>query len=734
MVSPSNLVTNSSMSDAVQNASNSNTEIHDFLTSMQTWTATLPFPDIEGFDEPVDLFQYTSTEYKPGYMSEATIVFDRVRYPPTDEGLEILMNALKGVAQTHGTNLITRRNPYELNCNRCRVFKSHRKGMLDVKDAADFDEDGVLVGIRSHSYHHNRRNNRSGGRSKCRGTSTSLPMTKETTCKVMLRIAKHVSGYFYLKTGLGCATHTFHTRTDAGNRLLFSRHCRPETKRLIESSQRASVGVPKTRYVTLEHTNDMVSESTARYLALRPSFLLNKRGGDTSAAEMIKWLRSKALDQQDPIAYCCLSHTKNSVGDRFFSNPKGRPRKRNPTMTLPQVREAMTYNDVLDGCFETVSRVLPNEFCPTFSPINEDDCDDDKLDLEGDTSELRRIANLTRSTLDEKHTKALKVLLGAAWVSPDGWQQFHRFPEVIFSDTTFKSCNEARPMFLLVGRDSNGNGFVITRIYMSNETGPFFLWIFHRSLPTLLGTSCLKKVNFMLTDGDSQEYNSIDSSRGQFFTNARRGRCCRHLIHNTFEDVVGSPDSCVDKDVALKYFSMIKHWVYSWCNGKSCGTEDEFQFSKDMLFHELDTNAKLRAGIGESHVGIIREWLIKKIMPHIDKIAFYPRHSIRHFDEYMTNVVEGMNYAAKKADISAKPNKSMKNSAKSMEDHAKMKSMDRKHELGGVLSSVPLYLKPDGPHNIECLSAHVNVARHLLINQYNSEFIGVQNVFCLVID
>ena len=102
-------------------------------------------------------------------------------------------------------------------------------------------------------------------------------------------------------------------------------------------------------------------------------------------------------------------------------------------------------------------------------------------------------------------------------------------------------------------------------------------------------------------------------------------------------------------------------------------------------------------------------------------IAFYRRVKVRAFDEYMTNVVEGMNYASKKADISAKPNMSMSKSAEAMMAQSNLKARDRNHHLTNDLACTPLYVKPDGPHNVDCLSLLVNMARHLMIAQYKGE-------------
>ena len=76
-----------------------------------------------------------------------------------------------------------------------------------------------------------------------------------------------------------------------------------------------------------------------------------------------------------------------------------------------------------------------------------------------------------------------RILLGAAWMSDGAFREYLRFPEVLFIDATHASNNENRPLLLICGKDSNGKGFVLVRIFMPNETSSFYRWIFLDLLP-----------------------------------------------------------------------------------------------------------------------------------------------------------------------------------------------------------------------------------------------------------
>ena len=90
--------------------------------------------DVEGIGtngQPVDLFSYTSSHKK---LPEGVggpppeVIFDRNKYPPTEQGLrELAVLLLQRVAAIHGTYLGTPSRACRLACQRCRPYRSHRK-------------------------------------------------------------------------------------------------------------------------------------------------------------------------------------------------------------------------------------------------------------------------------------------------------------------------------------------------------------------------------------------------------------------------------------------------------------------------------------------------------------------------------------------------------------------------------------------------------------------------------
>ncbi|CAJ1944890.1 unnamed protein product [Cylindrotheca closterium] len=176
-----------------------------------------------------------------------------------------------------------------------------------------------------------------------------------------------------------------------------------------------------------------------------------------------------------------------------------------------------------------------------------------------------------------------KVMLGGAWMTEAEKRHFFRFPEVLFIDATHKSNNKGRPLLLVCGRDSGGKAFAILQMFMPNETKAFYWWVFLEVLPAMLGVAHLKRVNLILTDGDANEYNALDQGIFHYFKNAIRGRCGHHLIEKTIKSHGPSDGELENQCNGRAIILEVKQWVRSWVDGSSCGTKEQFEFSKQLL-------------------------------------------------------------------------------------------------------------------------------------------------------
>jgi hypothetical protein len=121
------------MSTSMMNNLAAQEVVDEVVDTLQNWTATLPFMDVEGIGtngQPVDLFSYTSSHKKlPEGIggSPPEVIFDCNKYPTTEQGLRELVLSLQMVAAIHGTYLGTPSRASRLACQRCRPYRSHRK-------------------------------------------------------------------------------------------------------------------------------------------------------------------------------------------------------------------------------------------------------------------------------------------------------------------------------------------------------------------------------------------------------------------------------------------------------------------------------------------------------------------------------------------------------------------------------------------------------------------------------
>jgi hypothetical protein len=250
---------------------------------------------------------------------------------------------------------------------------------------------------------------------------------------------------------------------------------------------------------------------------------------------------------------------------------------------------------------------------------------------------------------------------------------------------------------------------------MPNETSAFYRWVFMKCIPFLVGEEQLKRVRLLITDGDSQEFNAVDEAIFHHLPNARRIRCAYHLVQKTWENKVPHP-SLQDPPVA-RLCHAIKSWVYSWMNGNSCFTKQQYELSQSLLFKFLRSNCLEKLMLGNALINDIHHWLTNHIVNHENSYVMYNKTYLLCLDEYMNNAGEGMNYAQKKSDMASKPSQSMSKSAQAMHNHSEIKAKDRISNLTRMMYSTPLHI--DGNvHDIDLHAQLTKRASHILLNEY----------------
>jgi hypothetical protein len=146
-------------------------------------------------------------------------------------------------------------------------------------------------------------------------------------------------------------------------------------------------------------------------------------------------------------------------------------------------------------------------------------------------ADLFTYAQETRSTRNLCSDQ--KLLVACAWVTPEEWRLFQLYGNVLYIDVTNDTNQEKRPMLTIVVKDGNGKTYTVLRCLMPHECRWIFRWLFKISLPTLLGRDNLKRVNVVITDGDTQETAVLDDCIDTLFlpNGAVRVRCLWHAVN-----------------------------------------------------------------------------------------------------------------------------------------------------------------------------------------------------------
>ena len=709
----------------------------------------MPFGDIvgkHGGSGPIDLFQFTDRNQHPRAKKgvDPEVLFDPVKYPPTKDGLKKLLKQLKTVAWKNCTKLVPRNHPMELCCFRCRTSVSHKKKKDDgVPDKTkkgknapvECDDDGVQLDIREYRLHCDHLQREKDGQSRNKGNNSVLPSSSEFTCKVSLKLDYTADkSHICLKQGFGHSTHTFHSQQDFGDFALQKRHCSKKTQELAKSGAKACVGSGSTRTMILTHHNEFLNRSTLQSLqtpqCLEPG-AAPVTGGQSTASQLINWLRKMARDPIVGLHYCFISSVRDGV--QHHKHPKGRPPKEG-RLPLQVVNQNMAYVDTMHNTYtrrdakddEAHERnrniILQQEGGTEGDPLpvlpvrdveeHTEELPDTASDLQRRVKDIRQVRKLHMMRMDNR-----KVLLGAAWVDEDSRRQFLRFPEVLFIDSTHKTNNEGRPLLQVCGRDSRGRAYVVVRIFMPNESGSFYRWVFLNCIPQLLGSRNLSRVRVMITDGDSHEFNAIDEAIFQHFVNATRIRCSYHVVQKTWEKEI-FPTRMPQPALAETLMRDLKLWIYKWGDGTSCATEEQCQFSKTFLLHTIQTNKDVLSIIGSGGVTDVLSWLNTKVLVHERKICLWARTHVRGFDEYMNNSGEAMNRSVKGSDVSTNPSMQMKTAADAMLTHTGVKAKERRSDVARQLDETPLHIIPGKAHDVDVLKQLCNLSRHLIIQQF----------------
>ena len=245
---------------------------------------------------------------------------------------------------------------------------------------------------------------------------------------------------------------------------------------------------------------------------------------------------------------------------------------------------------------------------------------------EKESMSLVEYARKKRSNLDLSDDQTLLIAL--CWVAQFEKRLFNLFPKTMFVDCTADTNKEKRPLFTISGRDSNGKMFILLRAYFPNEQAWAFRWIFSTIFPKCFPSTTLRRIVFVCSDGDSQEFSQIDAAIRKFFPWVTRVRCGWHLFDRGWNKHGPKMGSHWKKQAA--YFkevtSNVYQWMFSWARN-DCLTEEQYCVSKYLLWKYINSTKVLQV-LGIEFRNVVQNFISKCVEIHEEYFCFYLRKKI----------------------------------------------------------------------------------------------------------
>ena len=97
-------------------------------------------------------------------------------------------------------------------------------------------------------------------------------------------------------------------------------------------------------------------------------------------------------------------------------------------------------------------------------------------------------------------------------------------------DITEVTNTEKRPLYELLCKNRDNKYPVIFRCFMPSQQKWGFQWIFQTAFSELLGRLVCKRVQLLITDGDTNEYGPFVDAILYLCINAKHKLCMYHLV------------------------------------------------------------------------------------------------------------------------------------------------------------------------------------------------------------
>ena len=467
---------------------------------------------------------------------------------------------------------------------------------------------------------------------KRRGSGRAADLTG--LCNFSFVLGMDSKGYF-IHNGYGNSCHKNHFLTEEGNLNFTTKHFTESQVHQINDLTQANASAGAKQHFIYNKTGRILSLHNIRSLCQKfRHALLDPNDPEveefSSADNLIQYFKSNGFD------YYCLLHSTNINSELGIYTEN-------------------CYDQLGDQNIAT-SNAIPN-FITQLNPK-------ERKDLLEYIYSRRNIMSLG----DNQH-----LMVAVAWVTKLEKRMFYLYPEVIFIDCTSDTNKEKRSLCTITGKNAHGKMFTILRAFLPNERAWMFRWLFSIVFPNSFEPKLIKRINYMITDGDPQEFQQLDMAAQEHFPQAVRGRCGYHLASKGFQ--VFGPQ-LGKKELKANHWKhyhakIIIKWIYSWMK-PGVNTKKQYIYSKSMLRIYLDSEDVLN-DVGEEFVEKVKKFVKENIEPHQNHFLFYMRKDIRQFEEYSNSPHEGTNNGLKVGANCSLPNMLLDNASKRLSDQGTMK-------------------------------------------------------------
>jgi hypothetical protein len=302
---------------------------------------------------------------------------------------------------------------------------------------------------------------------------------------------------------------------------------------------------------------------------------------------------------------------------------------------------------------------------------NSNSCQKDHTDDESMVG-LRMEGALCRD--NQKVPDNTKIFIAIAWVFKPELRFFKLFPEVIHVDATSHSTNKKYDLLTFSVKTSTGRQVVFLRAWLPDQRRYSFRWVFQHVLTGLVPQEFFLRTRLVMSDGDRQQQQEIETAIRDYMPNAKLGSCGWHIVDRGWRR--NGPTTNIFPGTHKKrqvndLFKVVRRWIYSWMSPGYCENEDEFRVSARLLNEYIDS-AMFRESVEgrQDVITHLKQFLRQNVLVHQELFLHYLKRTTRCFDIAHNSAHEGTNHGLKSNAAAVLPSHGPVAAAERMVHHA----------------------------------------------------------------